>query len=321
MNHPLSSVRQLVSLRSAGRVASVAVLCASAALLSCTGSPAATADSSDDVLIQIGDSSLTLRQVVNRIPVGLDPADSANLFNTIVDTWIQNRLLYDVARANLTDMSRIEAMVDEYRNQLIVSEYRRRIKEENVKAISDDSIRAYYRNHLAELLLEHPLIKGIYIKLPEKAGKVEQITEWVRRARPEDIDNLERDGLREAIQYDYFADKWMDWQVVAEQIPYRFYDPDAFVESTPFFSTTYNGSLYLLHITESLHTGDTMPYEFASPLIAERLNASQRARYEERLVNSLYRQALRDGKLRKVTYDPVTHQRILPSPKETENKR
>ena len=64
-----------------------------------------------------------------------------------------------------------------------------------------------------------------------------------------------------------------------------------------------------------------MPYEFAAPLIAERLNASQRAHYEERLVNSLYRQALREGKLRKVTYDPVTHQRILPAPKETENNR
>lgn len=306
--------------RSGGRgavaccVAALIALCIS--LFPGCSSDKQTHQTDTDILIQIGDSALRLQEVIMRIPVGLDPADSISLFNNIVDTWIQNLLLRDVAEANITDMSRIDAMVEEYRNQLIVSEYRRRIKEENVKGVPEDSIRAYYKRFGDDMLLEHPLIKGIYIKLPEKAEKIQDVTAWMRSAKPADIDKIENEGLREAMQYDYFGDRWVDWQLIAEQIPYRISDPDAFVESNTFFTTTYNGAVYLLHIFDHINSGNKMPYDFASPLIQDMLNEKQRDSYEERLVNSLYRKALREGKLKKVTFDPVTHQRIAPTPVE-----
>lgn len=274
----------------------------------------------NDVLIQIGDSTLTLHEVVARIPVGLEPADSVNLFDKIVDTWIQNLLLRQVAADNLTDLSRIDAMVDEYRNQLIVSEYRRRMKEENVKAVPEDSVRDYYRRFGAEMKLEQPLVRGIYIKIPAGSEHAAEITSRMRTARPEDIDYIEKHGLREAMQYDYFGDRWVDWQIVAEQIPQRIAEPDAFVAGNRFFSTEYNGSLYLLHISDFIRSGERMPYDFAAPLIADRLNEQQRTSYEARLINSLYRKALREGTLKKITYDPVTHQRIVPRPVEVDKK-
>lgn len=307
--------------RRLGRYGAV-VFCAAALVALCISLlPACSSDkqthqTDTDILIQIGDSALRLQEVIMHIPVGLDPADSISLFNNIVDTWIQNLLLRDVAEANITDMSRIDAMVEEYRNQLIISEYRRRIKEENVKGVPEDSIRAYYNRFGEDMQLEHPLVKGIYIKLPEKAEKIKEVTEWVRSAKPADIDNIENEGLREAMQYDYFADRWVDWQLIAEQIPYRITNPDAFVESNTFFTTTYNGAVYLLHIYDHLSSGNKMPYDFAAPQIADMLNEKQRNSYEERLVNSLYRKALREGKLKKVTFDPVTHQRIAPPPVE-----
>lgn len=301
----------------------VASLCVAAcvALAGCSGDGKKQQLIDNDVLIQIGDSTLTLHEVVGRIPVGLEPADSVNLFNKIVDTWIQNLLLRQVAEENLTDLSRIDAMVDEYRNQLIVSEYRRRIKEENVKAVPEDSVRGYYRRFGDEMKLEQPLVKGIYIKLPERSEYVDEITRRIRTARPEDIDFIEKNGLRDAMQYDWFEDRWVDWQTIAEQIPHRFSDPDAFVASNRFFSTQYNGAVYLLHISDFIRSGEKMPYDFAAPLIADRLNEKQRFSYEERLINSLYRKALREGKLKKITFDPVTHQRIVPRPVEVDKDK
>lgn len=301
----------------------VASLCVAAcvALAGCSGDGQKQQLIDYDVLIQIGDSTLTLHEVVGRIPVGLEPADSVNLFNKIVDTWIQNLLLRQVAADNLTDLSRIDAMVDEYRNQLIVSEYRRRIKEENVDAVPDDSVRDYYRRFGAEMTLEHPLVKGIYIKLPAKSENVDEIARRMRSARPDDIDFIEKNGLRDAMQYDWFEDRWVDWQILAEQIPQRINDPDSFVASGRFFSTEYNGAVYMLRISDFIRSGEKMPYDFAAPLIADRLNEKQRTSYESRLINSLYRKALREGKLKKITYDPVTHQRIVPRPVEMEEKK
>lgn len=297
-----------------------AVLCAAVFCCVCMGLASCGGEKKsslpDDVLIAVGDSVLTLHEVVSRIPVGLEPSDSVNLFNKIVDTWIQNLLLREVAEENLTDLSRIEAMVDEYRNQLIVSEYRRRIKEENVQAVPDDSIREYYRKFGDDMMLEQPLVKGIYLKISSKAENLEEVIRRMRSGKPEDIDFIEKNAMRDAMQYDYFGDRWVDWQIIAEQIPYRFSDPNGFVNNNKFFSTEYNGATYLLHISDHIDSGEKMPYDFAAPLIADRLNERQRSRYEERLVNSLYRKALRDGKLKKVSFDPVTHQRIIPRPEE-----
>ena len=121
------------------------------------------------------------------------------------------------------------------------------------------------------------------------------------------MDKLEKYGLKEAMQYDYFADRWVDWQVISEQIPYRFYDPDAFVESTKNFETTYNGSTYFLHIISYLKSGDVMPFDFARDQIAEILSGNKQKEHERRLIASLYNQALKDGRLKVMGFNPVTH--------------
>ncbi len=43
----------------------------------------------DDVLLSMGDSVLTLNDVVRSIPIGTSPADSAARVKGIVDTWIE----------------------------------------------------------------------------------------------------------------------------------------------------------------------------------------------------------------------------------------
>ncbi len=260
----------------------------------------------DDVLLMMGDSALTMQDVVSRIPIGISPSDSAAIFHKIVSGWIGGMVLTDMAKAKLPDFEEIERQVDDYRNRLIVMSYLSMMRSSSNHKVSEDSVKRFYETHRKDMLAERPLVKGLLMKVPASASGLSEIKRCVFTASSQSLDELERNWATDALQYDYFEQTWVDWQTIAEQIPYRFFDPDAFVMSTKNFETTSGGSVYLLHISDYLPSGSELPFEFAAPRITAILEKAKMSKYEEDLVASLVKRALADDKLVAVGYDPVT---------------
>lgn len=258
-----------------------------------------------DILVSVNDSSLYLGHVLSQIPVGISPEDSIEMFHSIVDTWVRNMVLNDIGRNNIPDMSRIDAMVESYRNELIVEQYLT-LMGEKAPQVSDDQIRKYYESHKEELILESPLIKGIFLKVSDKDDFLPALRRWMADSSEESIDRIEQHGLKQASQYEYFKDTWHEWQSIADQIPYRFYDADAFVSGDKDFETSYGGSTYMLHISEYLPSGSPMPYEYATQRITEILRNQMLNQYREHLISDIYGNSIRSGVLKPGLYDPVT---------------
>ena len=265
----------------------------------------------DDALLSIDDSTLYVSDVVERIPVGIDPADSLALFKTIVDNWIEDMLLSDLAKNKLPDIAEIERQVDDYRNRLIVESYLARMREGRQFKVESDSVRSFYDAHRSEMTAEVPLVKGIFVKVPESAYDLEEIRRCVFDGSDASIDELEKNWMGDALQYDCFVNNWIDWSLVAEQIPYRFTDPDDFLKSNRNFETRGNGNAYLLHISEWLPSGSELPFEFAAIRISAILEQSKMESYEKALVKSLLKKAIDEDRLKSVGYDPLTRRRIL----------
>lgn len=270
------------------------------------GAPPAPAD----VLVAVGDSVLCESDVLARLPLALDPGDSAAMFGNIVQAWVEEQLLLQTAADNIDDFEAIERKVELYRRRLVVESYLRRVRENGRKGVAERHVRDYYRNHAAEMLCERPLVRGVLLRVSASEPELPRLRGWMASARPADIDNIERHGLGSALQYDYFIDRWVDWSEVARQIPYRFYDPEAFLESTTDFETECDGWVYLLHISSFLPAGTVMPYDFARAQIVEMLEDKDMRGAERRLLQRLFNQAADNGVLRAVGYDPVTHRRL-----------
>lgn len=280
-------------------------------LASCGKKKEETAETTpDSVLVQVGDSSLMMSDVLPRIPAGLAPEDSTALFSAIVDAWVERLLLEDFGRENIEDMDRINRLTSEYRSRLIAESYRRSLRRNVTGKASEDSIDSYYKSHIDELKLQYPLVKGVLIKLPSDVRNLNQIRQWVFSGKSDDIDHIEKAGLKEAYQYSFFEDKWVDFQTLAEQIPYRIENPDAFVVGHKNFETTVNGITYLLHISSFIKSGQTMPQDYARPYVSAILDNESAADYERHLIERLYDQAKKSGKMKTVGYDPVTHTMI-----------
>lgn len=269
------------------------------------GSDKTQSDSDRGVLLRAGDEVLTLTDVVRKMPVGMEASDSVAMFQLIVDNWVKSKVLSGLAGRKLPDLNKIESKVEDYRNRLIVAEYLNEMKKGKDFKISPDSIREFYDRYKGDMLLESPLVKGVYLKVSADRADIEEIKSLVFCGSDECIDKLEKNVSGDAIQYDYFKNDWIDWQIIADQIPYRFYDPDAFLKSSNNFETAYDGSVYILHISEYIPTGSEPPYEFASTQIGELMERTNMRKFEESLVRSLINKALNDGELVAVGYDPV----------------
>lgn len=261
-----------------------------------------------DVLVIVGDSALTMRDVLVKIPRGLSSADSVMLFQSIVDGWLERSLLTSLAEEKLDNLDEIDRMVEDYRKKLIIASYRRKLRETYQDNVSKEEIDRYYRENARDMVLDRPVIKGMYMKLPTDATRIGDIRRWMKTATPDALDNLEQFGLAEAIEYSFFTDRWTEWDHIARQIPYRFDDPDRFVTETVDFETTRRGITYILHISSALTGGNRKPEEVAREEISDILSAESGKKYEEKLIKSLYRQSMKSGRLKCVNYDPFQHQ-------------
>lgn len=275
----------------AGTIAAVIAL----GLPSC--SPGVDASQSD-ILVRLGSTTLTRDQLYRDIPRGLSQQDSLKFSRAYIASWIENRLITEVA-ADEIDTKEIDRMAEDYRRQLIALEYRRLMYETHAsETISEDSLKAYYNEHNREFVLERPLVKGIYLKVPDDAPNLGVIKRLYRSVRRDDIDRLEKEVLTSAIHYDYFRDKWVDWEQIESHIPYDFgASGDKFLNGRTHFETSAGGFTYLLEVNDMLPAGAIMPYENAKPMITDRLKANLRRQYDERLRRDLYDEALKSGKL------------------------
>ena len=263
-----------------------------------------------NVLVRYNQEVLTLDEVINLIPNDLLPADSAALFDAIVEGWIEERVLAETAREKLYDISDIERKVSDYRNSLLMQEYLRRMVESKSVEVPEPRVKKYYEDNKDSMILEKPLVKGLFLKISTDLENRERIRNLLLSDKTSDIDNLEQEWMDKAATYYYFQDRWVDWETLTSMIPYRFGNPDEFIDNNKLFETEYDGFSYFLKISDVLHSEEMQPYDYASVWIRELMVKEELTGAERELVKNLISNSIADKKLVGVGYDPLTHKMI-----------
>lgn len=253
-------------------------------------------DIDDDIVAQYRDTVLRMADVRRSLPPGITPADSTDLTQSIIDQWIDGFLIEDLAASQIDDMDRINQLTENYRRSLIAESYRRKMRATGVQPVDEKRVREYYRAHRQQLKLERPVIKGLFIKVPSTSRYLSDIRRWMKEAGANAFDELENIGEKETATFRYFAERWVDLDVITGEIPYRFGDADKFVESTVDFETEHNGMTYILHVDDYRHSGEQMPEDYATPIIEDRIKNNYLADYEKGLIKAL-RQTAQEKKI------------------------
>lgn len=267
-------------------------------LASC-GGDGDTAVNPDDVVARVGKSVLTMPVLRDNVPYGLSPEDSVRFVNAFVRQWVDEKIVGEVAARNIPDIPSIEEKVNAYRNELIMMEYRRLMYEEHApEELSEDSLKAYYGRHKDEFRLDVPLIKGIYVKMPDNSVRLPDVRKWMKSGSEEDIDKIEKYQLADprAMEYLYFRDDWMDWGRISGRMPLDFEaSPEMLAGSGHNLEMTRNGYTYILSVTDVLPKGAVAPFESVKETIRDYVAGTMRIDYDRRLRRHLYEEGLENG--------------------------
>ncbi len=273
------------------------------ALYSC--SKKSESDMPTDTLVAVDGRYLTRGDVQKALPGGLSAADSTSFAKTFIRSWIDNRLLVDVASGQV-DMDEINKLVEDYRVELIMTRYRTEMARQAPGGImSDDSLKAFYEHHPEDFKLERPLLKGVYLKIPDDSPQLSLLRRLYVSERSADMDRLEKAALNSALHYDYFLDRWVDLEQIETRIPKDLDGYDATFRNKGHIDIHHDGFVYLLSVHEYLPVGSVMPYEAAEPLVRERLLNRVRADYDRQLRQELFDKAMSDGTLEFPVQNPL----------------
>ena len=253
----------------------------------------------ENSLVQVGDEILSRQALAEAMPEGLSPADSADFADRYIHRWIDEALLYRIAQKNIPDIERIDALVEKYRKDLIIFEYRKRLVNERVaQTFGEQEMIEYYEKNTDMFRLREAILKGLFLKVPENTPNLGQLKKWYCSSKSDGVEKIEKYALKNVVIYDYFYDQWIPFEEIVSNIPYEFGDPETFLKTHSKLEFNKNGYWYLLNITEYRVPGEIMPFDFAQTQIQEILANSSRLEFNRELEESLYREAEEEGEIK-----------------------
>ena len=205
--------------------------------------------------------------------------------------------MYDVALRNLGDeKEEVDKLVEEYRRSLVRYRYQERLVEEKLKTdIRESDKLNYYEENQKKFILDKGLIKGLFLKIPVDAPGLTDVKKWYKSTDVASLEKIEKYSVQNATIYDYFYDKWVDFDEVMDNLPVHVSDPNAYLKANKFVEVADSSYCYLLNIKEYLSVGSVAPYDYASPQITEMLINQRKVDFLKTFEEELYNDAVRGG--------------------------
>lgn len=253
-----------------------------------------------DVLVSVEGHSLLRSEVESVIPRTLSSADSLLVAESYVKKWVKDVLVYDVAEENLgEEMADVERLVEAYRHSLIRYRYQEQLVRERLSAeIRESDVLNYYETNQKKFELKTNLVKGLFLKVPIDAPGLTDLKRWYKSDDASAVEKIDKYSLQNAAIYDYFYDKWMDFEDVMENIPMQLSNPSAYLKANKTLEVSDSSYCYLLNIRDYIPAGQVAPYDYVQPQIMDMLLAQRKQKFLRDFEEELYNDAIRDGKVR-----------------------
>lgn len=243
-------------------------------------------------LVQVGDNYLYMEDVMAVTPPGISEKDSAEMADRYIKNWIDDMLLYAKAEGNIPDDAGINELVNSYRRELITHTYIEQIVSQEVEnLIPDSEVEEYYNENKDAFLAVEPYIKGLYIKVPKTASGISQVRQWYKDGSERSVDKIEKYGLRNAVDYEYFYDRWRSVNDFFLRLPTDADKEKNNIGKNKNIELSDSAFYYFLHIEDYLGKGEVLPLEYAGKDIREIIMNNKRVEFITKMKKDLYDEA------------------------------
>lgn len=249
-------------------------------------------------LVEVAGQFLYKDDLLDVTPVGLSSDDSLLFVEHYIRDWVEDALLYEKAKNNIPDNGRIDDLVDNYRKALIVHTYQQNMIEQRLEnELSESDLKTYYESNKGLFLVDRPLIRGVFLKIPLKSSGISQVRQWCRQNILQNRDKVEKYSFQHAIEYEYFYDRWCLAMDMADKMPINVDELLLYLEKDKSIELKDSANFYFLHVEEWLKTGEQEPYEFAKAEIRDILINLKRVTFMQHVKDELFDDASKHNRI------------------------
>ncbi len=267
-------------------------------LLSCNKREEVKYVSGKTPLVELDGNVLYQEDLLQVLPVDISEADSAQFANRYIENWLSELLLYQNAERNVRDDKQIEELVENYRRSLIVHEYQQLLIEQKIEQdITMQEIETFYNDNKNLFVLEEPILKGLFIKLPLSAPNQNSIMKLYRLRDDESYDEIEKYCIRNAPSDEFFYDYWHSVSDIEILLPSMEVSLQDYLNKNDFLEIKDDEFLYLLNVSEYLPKGSVAPIEQVESRIKRLLINNKAVSYIQKIKKDLYNSAIENNRV------------------------
>ena len=249
----------------------------------------------DGYVARVGDEFLSIEEIQELVPKNLNKQDSIRIVNNVIEEWATSKLLIQNAIINLTEIekSKIDNKSEKYRENLIISEYRNKISNNNPDtSASKDEIELFFSENSKNFKLFEEIIKGRYVKLNKNTFNINEIKRRFRRFNQSDKSFFDSISIQ-LLNY-YLNDSiWINKKLFFNKIPSLEYDQSLRISKNNLFYVQEDSlALYLIKINNYKKADDYAPLEYIYNRIKEVIVSKKRIDYLNKIDKELIGDAI-----------------------------
>ena len=252
-------------------------------------------NNNDGYVARVGDEFLSVEEIQELIPKNLNKQDSIRIVNNVIEEWATSKLLIQNAIINLNEIekSQIDNKSEKYRENLIISEYRNKISNNNPDtSASKDEIELFFSENSKNFKLFEEIIKGRYVKLNKNTFNINEIKRRFRRFNQSDKSFFDSISIQ-LLNY-YLNDSiWINKKLFFNKIPSLEYDQSLRISKNNLFYVQEDSlALYLIKINNYKKADDYAPLEYIYNRIKEVIVSKKRIDYLNKIDKELIGDAI-----------------------------
>jgi len=252
------------------------------------------------VVARAFDYVLYQHELADIMPSNLHGQDSLIFARNYINQWLHKKVVLHYAENNLKeeqlDFSR---QVEDYRNSLIIYEYRKRLVERNLDTVvTDEQIQKYYDEHKQDFTLKKNIVQAVFLKIPNDEKKnIWQVKKLLQTYTDEDKVKL-RD-IAEHIAANYFLDDnvWLFFDDFVKEVPIKTYNQASFLRNNRVVVERDSLFTYLVRINDFKIAESVSPISFEYDRIRSIIINIRKLKLIENMEKEMFQRAMEEGKL------------------------
>lgn len=248
----------------------------------------------DRLLARVHQRYLYLSDLEGMVPEGSTPEDSALVVRAYVERWVRNAVIMREAEKNLPPDLDVDEMVRDYRSSLVQQNYQKKLLASELDSvITQEELDQFYEKNRDQYQLDVPVARVLYLKVPLKAPRQQELRTWWNSNRPADRDQLQRYAGEYAATALLSDSTWYKTTELAEVLPRGAINPNQ-IEAKREFTQRDDNFLYFFRLLEVVQRREPAPQGYVEEQARKFILHQRKKKILEQMTQTIYDQALRD---------------------------